>query len=52
MIAKKGNMTNDEFKTYYETLGKYTALIDKVPEFVSMPLFNVDCRGVKEELRK
>ena len=52
VLAKKANMTNDEFKNYYEALTKFIDLLGQVPNFVSMPLFNVDCRGVKDELRK
>ncbi|KAL4429302.1 hypothetical protein ABPG74_002288 [Tetrahymena malaccensis] len=52
VINKKQNMTNDEFKNYYEILEKFDNLSDQIPDKVKLTLFDVRCTDVKQYIKK
>lgn len=50
VFAKKGNITNEEFKSYYEALEKFEDLAQEIPTKVKFTLFAVDCSGVRQTI--
>ncbi|KRX05785.1 P-loop containing nucleoside triphosphate hydrolase [Pseudocohnilembus persalinus] len=52
VISKGNQLTNEEVKIYHEILNKFLALVDKVPNNVYLPLFDIKCSGVKNELKE
>ena len=52
----KKNFQLDEYKYFILLLKKYTHLLDRVPDSIYFPLFEVDCEGIKvkisEEIQK
>lgn len=50
VIAKKGQLTNEEMKLYYDVLSKFLKLLEEVPDHIFLPLFDINCLGVKAEL--
>lgn len=52
ILAKKGNMTNDEFKNYFEVLDKFEKLAREIPLRVKFTLFDVDCTQVRDAIIK
>lgn len=43
VLQKKGNMTNEEFRAYFEVLKKFLELVNAVPDNVYFPLFDINC---------
>ena len=39
-------------KLYYEIMNKYEKLLLQLPDNIYLPLFDVNCKVVKEELKK
>ncbi|CAD8170768.1 unnamed protein product [Paramecium pentaurelia] len=48
----KKAITNEEFKMYMEILNKYKNLVDKFPQTIQFPLFQVNCESVLSSVKQ
>ena len=46
----KKNFSMEEYKCFILLLKKYTQLLEKVPDSIYFPLFEIDCEGIKAKI--